>query len=114
MVVHIFSPSNKSNEAEEVLELWCEFLKIQKADFNLCQFRKLLRHVLDTMDQEGVYWGSMRELTSSTGLTAYVIRKHLRILNSFNLVYRRYGMIMLNTKAFSADGLLNRREDFLL
>lgn len=114
VVVHIFSPSNEQNESGDVLELWSEFLKRQNLEINQFQLRKLLKHVLDVMDQEGVYWGTMRDLTDSTELTAYVIRKHLQILNSYNLIFRRYGMIMLNTKAFTADGLLNRREDFLL
>lgn len=114
MVVHIFKPSNNRNESENVLELWIEFLREKKLEINLMQCRKLLRHVLDLMDKEGVYWGTMQDLTKATGLTAYVIRKQLQTLNSYNLIYRRYGMIMINTKAFTMDGLRNRREDFLL
>lgn len=118
MVTHIFSdfsfePTEYLPKLEEVINLWTHFISLKERDIVIHQFRHLFEHILSSMDQEGIYWGTRAELSKSTNLTPYVIRKLLGASHSYNLTFRRYGMIVVNTKAFTAAGLENRKENFL-
>lgn len=117
MVLHMF-PAHEStlkltqDDISDILSLWESFLKQKKEKFDGFQIRAVVRHLLESMNEEGVYLGTLGCISKATGSSQYVLRKNLDTLMKHKLLFRRYGIIAINTKVFTSVDLQKYRKEF--
>lgn len=105
-------PVQSINDFSGVINLWASFLKERGIPTNPYQFKAFLEHIFLYMDDDGIYNGTLEDISQATDLTHYIIRKKLNMLQEYSLLYRRYGLIVVNVKAFDEEGIKNHREGY--
>lgn len=101
-----------NQEIEDIIKLWSDYLISEKKDVPHKKFEQILRKLLQLMDESGVVYGTIKELESSTRTTNYILAKNFEHLTKHGLLYRRNGILVINTQAFSKGQLKKVKKDF--
>lgn len=87
--------------ADDIVLLWRNYLSERKGEKVPEQFDDILSHLLNTMDQQGMYMGTLRYMSAHTKYSSYVLRNNMDLLAKHKLIFRRAGIVILNTNAFN-------------
>jgi len=101
-----------NQEIEDIIKLWSDYLINEKKDVPHKTFKKILRRLLKMSDESGVVYGTIKELENSTRTTNYILSKNFDYLTKHGLLYRRNGILVINTKAFSKQQLKKVTKDY--
>lgn len=101
-----------NQEIERIVRLWRDYLTYEKKDVPHKKFEQILRKVLQLMDRSGVVYGTVKDLEENTRFTNYILSKNFDFLIKHGLMYRRNGIVVINTDAFYKSELKNVTRDY--
>lgn len=101
-----------NQEIEDIIHLWRDYLINDKKDMPHKKFDQILRKLLQMIDETGVVYGTVKDLEISTRTTNYILAKNFNCLTKHGLMYRRNGILVINTEAFSKTQLNTVTKDF--
>lgn len=101
-----------NQEIEGIIRLWTDYLINEKQAVPHKKFEQILRKLLQLIDESGVVYGTIKDLETSTRITNYILAKNFNFLTKHGLMYRRNGILVINTDAFHKSQLKKVTKDF--
>lgn len=101
-----------NRQIEGIIQLWNDYLVNEKNDIPHKDFKSILRKLLQLIDETGVVYGTIKDLEHFTNTTNYKLAKNFHFLAKHGLLFRRNGIIVINTDAFEKDELNKVTKDY--
>ncbi|WP_084242358.1 hypothetical protein [Planomicrobium okeanokoites] len=101
-----------NQEIEGIIQMWSDYLINEKKDAPHKKFELILGRLLQLIDDSGVVYGTIKDLEGSLRVTNYILAKNFNYLAKHGLLFRRNGILVVNTEAFEEKKLKKVTKDY--